>query len=41
MNSIVFFVLNVMVLVSLEDVVKKKVLDIIDFDVVKLCKIIG
>lgn len=33
--------LNAMALVTLEDVVKKKVPDITDADAAKLCKIIG
>ena len=33
--------LNAMALVSLEDIVKKKVPDISDADAAKLCKIIG
>ena len=41
MNSTASSALNAMALVSLEDVVKKKVPDITDSDAAKLCKIIG
>lgn len=40
-NSTASSALNAMALVSLEDVVKKKVPDITDADAAKLCKIIG